>query len=92
VFTVRSIATLAAKEDIQREVFFRTWLENGTQAWLEPGWSAFRLNGRRGCRRKPASGTKTSSWRVPLHPLNSATADSRADATSIRRDLMSGAV
>jgi hypothetical protein len=26
VFIVRSIATLAAKEGIPREVFFRTWL------------------------------------------------------------------
>jgi hypothetical protein len=32
VFIVRSIATLAAKEGIPREIFFRTWLENGTQA------------------------------------------------------------
>ena len=29
---VRSIATLAEKEGIPREVFFRTWLENGTRA------------------------------------------------------------
>ena len=32
VFIVRSIASLAEKEGIPREVFFRTWLENGTQA------------------------------------------------------------
>ncbi len=32
VFIVRSIAALAEKEGIPREVFFRTWLENGIQA------------------------------------------------------------
>ena len=32
VFIVRSIAALAEKEGIPRDVFFRTWLENGTQA------------------------------------------------------------
>jgi len=32
VFIVRSIASLAEKDGIPQEVFFRTWLENGTQA------------------------------------------------------------
>ena len=32
VFIVRSITTLAEKEGIPREILFRTWLENGTQA------------------------------------------------------------
>jgi hypothetical protein len=32
VFIVRSVAALAEKEGIPRDVFFRTWLENGTQA------------------------------------------------------------
>jgi hypothetical protein len=32
VFIVRSLATLAVRDGIPREIFFRTWLENGTQA------------------------------------------------------------
>ncbi len=32
VFIMRSIATLAEKEGIPREVLFRTWLENGMEA------------------------------------------------------------
>lgn len=32
VFIVRSIATLVEREGIPREVFFRTWLENGIDA------------------------------------------------------------
>ncbi len=32
MFIVRSIAALAEKEGIPRDVFFRTWLENGMQA------------------------------------------------------------
>ena len=35
VFIVRSIATLAEKEGIPREILFRTWLENGTQAMAQ---------------------------------------------------------
>jgi hypothetical protein len=65
VFIVRSIATLAEKEGIPREILFRTWLENGTEAMA-------RLNDRSGCGRKPVPGTKTSSWRVPHRPRNGA--------------------
>ena len=32
VFIVRSMAALAEKEGIPRDLFFRTWLENGMQA------------------------------------------------------------
>jgi len=32
VFVVRSLAGLAEEDGIPRAVFFRTWLENGTQA------------------------------------------------------------
>ena len=32
VFIMRSLSALAEKEGIPRELFFRTWLENGTQA------------------------------------------------------------
>src|SRR5215218_9121461 len=77
VFIVRSIASLAEKEGIPREVFFRTWLENGTQAMARTKLVGIPQSDKGGCLRKPVRGTKTSSWRVPPHRPSSPPLDLR---------------
>jgi hypothetical protein len=91
VFIVRSIATLATKGVSRGRCSFEPGMGNGTQAMARTRLVRILSERHERVREKAHPRYEDPSGRVPLHPLNCATADSRADATSIRRALMSGA-
>jgi hypothetical protein len=70
---------------------FEPGMGNGTQAMARTRLVGVLAERHEWVREKAHPWYEDPSWHVPPHPLNWATADSRADPTSIRHALMSGA-